>query len=77
MSDATNQQQPPNPSDGDDVWLLVMADMEARRQFGIAKYGQPVRADNGRDHLVDVYQELLDTCVYIKAQLIKRERFGE
>lgn len=51
----------------------MIADMEARRLFGIAKYGVPVQLNNGRNHLIDLYQELLDAAVYIKQEILKRE----
>lgn len=72
---ATVQQKPPDKSTGD-VWLLVMKDMEERRQFGIKKYGVPVQVGNGRDHLVDLYQELLDACVYIRQEIERRCQSG-
>ncbi len=71
MTEATIQQQPPSPSTGD-VWKLVIADMEARREFGIAKYGTPVQVENGRDHLTDALQEALDLVVYLRAAIERR-----
>lgn len=70
---ATDQQQAPTPNSGQDVWLLVIAEMEERRQFGLKKYGQPVRAFNGRDPLVDAYQEALDLCVYLRQAIAERD----
>lgn len=52
---------------GDDLCELVIADMEERRRFGIAKYGSPVQPHNGRDQMNDLYQELLDAAVYAQA----------
>lgn len=69
------EQQAPKPSEGD-VWLLVLKDMEERRQHGIEKYGTPVQPYNGRDPLVDVYQELLDACVYIRQEIEQRRTSG-
>lgn len=63
--DPTQEQQPPVKGMGD-VWLLVLQDMEARRLHGIEKYGTPVQPHNGRDPLVDAYQESLDQCVYLR-----------
>lgn len=68
MTDLIKEQGPPGPSSGD-CWLLVMADMEARRAHGIEKYGRPVQPDNGRDALVDAYQEALDLCVYLRQEI--------
>ena len=65
MADLVNEQQAPTPSDGD-VWLLVLQDMEERRLHGIEKYGVPVQPYNGRDALIDSYQEVLDQCVYLR-----------
>jgi len=50
-----------------------MKDMEARRQMGIEKYGTPLQTFNGRDAMVDAYQELLDLCVYFKQKLMEQE----
>ncbi len=69
------EQAPPSPSSGD-VWLLVLADMEERRKHGIEKYGTPVQPFNGRDPLVDTYQELLDACVYIRQAIEERKQRG-
>ncbi len=45
----------------------IVADMRARDEFGRAKYGTPLQARNGRDHLADAYQEALDGAAYLKA----------
>lgn len=71
MSTLIDEQQPPQPSKGD-VWLLVLKDMEERRLHGIEKYGVPVQPFNGRDPLVDLYQELLDACVYLRQEIEQR-----
>lgn len=62
-------QPPPKPGTAAPTWELVIADMKARDDFGRAKYGTPLRSDNGRDHLVDAYQEALDLCVYLRAAI--------
>lgn len=74
--DHLKEQQPPQPSSGD-CWLLVMADMEERRQHGIAKYGVPVQPFNGRDPLVDAYQEALDQCVYLRQAIEEQNKIRE
>lgn len=45
---------------------LVIVDMRARDLQGQAKYGVPLTAGNGRDFLVDAYQEGLDQVVYLR-----------
>ena len=65
-------QPPPTPNDNSDVWLLVVDDMRARREFGIEKYGTPVQANNGRDVLQDAYEEALDLAVYLRQEIEER-----
>lgn len=71
-------QPPPTPGTGD-VWAELINEargteferlipmMAERRQLGIDRYGTPLQRDNGRDHLVDACQELLDAAVYFRA----------
>jgi hypothetical protein len=42
---------------------------EARREFGINKYSQPLQFNDGRDSIIDLFQELLDAVVYAKKAL--------
>lgn len=71
MSDVTPQPDPkPNVSDA--VWSAVIADMHARDAEGRRKYGTPLQPFNGRDPLVDAYQEALDLAVYLKQAIIER-----
>jgi len=60
----------PEPNDGKgDVWKLVINDMIDRRSSGIDKYGKPLQAYNGRNSLVDAYQEILDAAVYLRQKI--------
>lgn len=71
MSSYATQYEPaPKKSDGD-VWLEVISDMNARRLMGIEKYGTPLQAKNGRNALIDAYQEVLDLAVYLKQKIIE------
>ncbi len=54
------------------VWELVIADMEERNRIGTEKYGTPLQAHNGRDALVDAYQEGLDLVVYLRQEIEER-----
>ncbi len=47
----------------------VVEDLRARDKFGVAKYGVRHTANNGRDHLVDAYQEALDQVAYLRAEM--------
>lgn len=54
------------------VTLAVMDDLRLRSESGAKKYGTPLMTHNGRDALVDAYQEALDLCVYLKQALMER-----
>lgn len=36
------------------------------------KYGTPLQANNGRNPLIDAYQEALDLCVYLRQEIEER-----
>lgn len=63
----------PKPGVARATWSLVMADMLERDATGAAKYGIRHQHDNGRDHLVDAYQECLDLALYLRAEIEKRK----
>lgn len=48
---------------------LVLADMRERDRIGRERYGTPLQANNGRNALVDAYQEALDLAVYLRQDL--------
>ena len=73
MSLADQEQQNPVPSDHPAVWPLVITDMWKRDAFGERKYGTRLRPHNGRDALLDAYQEALDLCVYLRQALYERD----
>jgi len=67
-------QPPPSAEDTKkpDVWRLVLKDMADRRVVGIKRYATPLQPFNGRDALVDLYQELLDAAVYARQLICER-----
>lgn len=67
------EQSAPQPNDKPAVWSLVISDMQARDQEGRRRYGTPLQPHNGRDALVDAYQELLDAAVYIRQAIYERD----
>lgn len=70
-----NTHQPP-PKKGDvEVWPLVIDDMTERNRNGKMKYDTALMTNNGRDPLIDAYQEALDLCVYLRQAI--EERKGE
>ena len=73
MSDLTQQQPLPVANAERPVWELVIADMRDRDRFGRAKCGTSLQPNNGRDSLIDAYQEALDLVVYLR-KLIEERR---
>jgi hypothetical protein len=59
---------------GTDITPLVIADLEARSALGRVKYGQVLQAFNGRDPLIDLYQEILDAAQYCRQEIEERRR---
>jgi hypothetical protein len=47
----------------------VLDDMTTRDVMGRERYGVPLTAHNGRDQLVDAYQEALDFAVYLRSAM--------
>lgn len=67
----------PKPKSGNvDIWPLVIADIEDRVKMGQAKYGTVLQANNGRDSLMDAYQEAIDLVLYLR-QAIEEKRQGQ
>jgi hypothetical protein len=66
----------PQNGSGDPLWPAVIAryaDRHAfalaareRHEFGVAKYGIALRANNGRSAKIDALQEALDLVVYLE-----------
>ncbi len=53
--------------DEQDLWLVIMAEIERRRQKGLLDYGRPVAADDTIDWLAHAEAEFLDGAVYCRA----------
>ena len=64
--------QPQPHGAGADIAGLVSADIEARAQTGAARYGERLMPYNGRDALVDAYQEALDLAMYLRQAIEER-----
>jgi hypothetical protein len=46
--------------------LAAAADVDARKALGVERYGTALQPFNGRDALLDAYQEALDLAVYLR-----------
>lgn len=73
MSARAANAQPPPAKGKMAVLPLVIRDLEARAATGLAKYGRPLEAGNGRDALLDAYQEALDLACYLRQALAERD----
>ena len=65
--------QPPPVAGKIDVAPVVIADIEARMKAGKEKYGTLLQTHNGRSALWDLYQELIDACMYTRQRLLEEE----
>lgn len=74
MMDSVNTPQPPPAKNAKHpaVWELVVQDMIERDSQGAKKYGTRLQPFNGRDGLVDAYQEILDLAVYLRQLIFER-----
>lgn len=63
----------PVPNNLPSMHDLVIQDMQARKDFGYAKYKTLLQPFNGRDPLKDLYEEALDLVVYFRQALYERD----
>lgn len=68
MTDAATPQPAPQPG-GAKIIDLVVGDLRERAEMGRAKYGTYLQANNGREALVDAYQECLDQAMYLRQEI--------
>ena len=76
MTDLAIKKQIKPKGNGRDISELVKADIEKRAELGQLKYGERLKPNNGRDALIDAYQEALDLCMYLR-QLIEERKNKE
>lgn len=63
------------PKQGRTVVLpYVIDDLAKRAQMGKDKYGTYLMTNNGRDALIDAYQEALDLVMYLRQAILEREK---
>lgn len=70
---ASEQPDPTRQGQKVDIATLVKQDIEARIVMGEKKYGERLSTNNGRDALMDLYQELLDGAGYIRQLIFERD----
>ena len=54
----------------------IMTDLVARAEFGKVKHGTYLMTHNGRDALMDAYQELLDGLMYLRQHELEQHEDG-
>ncbi len=74
--DTSTPEPAPLSGTGEPLWPLVIARhhrrpafaraARQRHEFGVAKYGVALRANNGRNARVDALQEALDLVIYLE-----------
>lgn len=69
----SDPQPPPVENEHPAVWGLVAEDFRQRDLSGLRKYGVRLQPHNGRDALIDAYQEALDLCVYLRQAIYERD----
>lgn len=68
----------PMPIQGKVIVLdLVKKDLEDRAIMGNEKYGTYLMTHNGRNALMDAYQECLDLAMYLRQLLFEQEEKNE
>lgn len=68
-------EQPKPHGSGTPISEIVARHVLDRMELGMKKYGEPLMANNGRDPLIDAYQESHDLTVYLCQALV--EKYGE
>lgn len=74
-SELSNKKEPkPIKNNNIPVWEQVIHDMQERNQIGIKRYKTPLQTFNGRNALIDAYQEALDLSVYLKQRILEEKQ---
>ena len=68
-----DSQDMPNINDQPYVHDAMIADIESRKALGTRRYGTPLQPHNGRNALLDAYEESLDLAVYLKQALMEKD----
>lgn len=68
-----SQPKPAKNENSKVVYDLVQQDLKNRYEHGLQEYGTPLTTHNGRDALKDLYEEILDSAMYVR-QKIEEEK---
>ena len=70
---AATAKQPAPKGSGNPILGMVLVDLTNRALEGKEKYGEPLKAHNGRNALWDAYQEALDLAMYLRQAIEEQE----
>jgi len=73
VRDPDSDQILPEKNSSPYVQDLVIADIEYRKELGRKKYGTLLQPNNGRDFFLDLYEELLDSVIYLRGLMEERD----
>lgn len=73
IRDPETDQAAPIPNDGPSAHDLVIADLQDRKEHGLRKYNSLLQPFNGRDSVLDAYEEAQDLVVYL-ANLLEEQK---
>lgn len=71
-SNLSTPEPAPLKNDRTPIAELVIKDIQDRMEFGKAKYGMLLQANNGRNAGIDAYQEQLDHLIYFRQMIEER-----
>lgn len=74
MKNFSKHEPAPIKNDKPAIWDLVMLDIIERDEYGQEKYNTRLQPFNGRDALIDAYQEALDLIVYLRQLIYERDK---
>lgn len=66
------EQPKPLKNNSKPVWKMVMSDMSERNMQGVDKYKTELQSFNGRNSIIDAYQEVLDMSAYLRQHIEER-----
>ena len=73
MNSRPDKPEPMPNGTGRVVIDLVIQDLKDRDIVGRKKYGESLTSHNGRNSLMDAYQEALDLCMYLRQAIDEKE----
>lgn len=75
VRDPDRDQVAPVPNDNPSCHDLVIEDLKERKEFGFNKYQSLLQPGNGRNMMLDFYEELQDALCYAKGVLVEQDMF--